>query len=889
MQPITITLDGNEVSGYAGMSILALAREAGVHIPTLCHDDHLPDIGACRLCIVEEEKSGALMAACVTPIASGMVINTRSPRVVTHRRTIVELMLASHPDACPVCDKGNRCKLRGIAAEMGLSLTQLQRVPQVATIQDVNPFIQRDLSKCVLCARCIRACQELVVEGVLDYFQRGFKSKPATFGDVPLESSDCTFCGTCVALCPTGALMERDAPYRGTTRNKVKTTCPHCGCGCSIELEIKDNRIIRSIPAETDGTGYRPLCVRGSYGYDFTHSPDRLTTPLIRRNGSLQQSDWEEALTLVADGLEKVISKHGAESVAVLGSAHCTNEEAYLLQRLARCTIGTSNVDSGSRLYSAATILGLATTIGLPQPANHVEAIEKSDVIMVVGADPTTSAPAVGYAIKRAVKGKGACLILIDPRRTRLAFFATLHLQPKPGTDIALLSALAHVIVKENLLDKEFVVRRTDNFEPLVRSVEHYTPEYAAGVTGVPAGQIVAAARFYARARQASLVHGSGITQYPTGTDCVRAIANLALLTGNALRKGGGITTLYRESNSYGVMAMGLSPHLLPGFRSATDTRARGDLETLWRVNLPDPPGLTAIEMLQGAISGKIRALYICGEDPISTFPDRQMVTEALASLEFLVVQDIFLTETAKLATVVLPGASPLEKDGTTINFEGKIRRFRRAVTPPGEGRPDWQILAEIAARMKRPLPFSHFDDIVAEMEDCVPGYQYYGGEGRDFDIQSTGTRQQPVEEAPRGFPRFSPVEYQVPAKLDDHEYPFLLLTGGVFPHHSNSIWSLKAPRLKKFLSQGYAELNPEDTHSLGLDNGDTVKITSAAGEVIAPVRSSADIPQGTVFIPCSFPDIAVNVLFRIRLDTQSKAPAFKSCRVKVQRVDSDG
>jgi len=885
LQPVTITLDGNEVSGYAGMSILALAREARVHIPTLCHDDHLPDIGACRLCIVEEENTGALLAACVTPIASGMVINTRSPRVVSHRKTIVELMLASHPDACPVCDKGNRCKLREFAAEMGISPTHFHRIPQAATIQELNPFVQRDSSKCVLCAKCIRACEELVVEGVLDYFQRGFKAKPTTFGDLPLEVSGCTFCGTCVTLCPTGALMEKDAPYRGTTRETVQTTCPFCSCGCSIELEVKDNRVVRSTPREIEGSDYRPLCIRGSYGYDFTHSPERLTMPLIRRDGDLQETSWEEALKLVADELERVKERYGPNSIAVLGSARCTNEEAYLLQRFARCTIGTNNVDSSSRLYSAATILGLATTIGLPQPANQIEAIERSDVIMVVGADPTTSAPAASYAIKRAVKSKGACLILIDPRRTKLAFFATLQLQLRPGTDIALLNALAHVIVKEDLLDKGYVVRRTDNFELFARSLEQYTPEYASGVTGVPAEQIVAAARLYAKARQASIIYGNGVTQYPTGTDCIKAIANLALLTGNAGRKGGGIISLHRESNSYGVMAMGLSPRLFPGFRSVTDKLERERLEVLWGVKLPDPLGLTALEMLQEARSGKIRALYIYGEDPMSSFPDRHLVSEALSSLELLVVQDIFLTETAKLAAAVLPGTSPAEKDGTTINFEGKIRRFRKAVAPPGESRPDWQILAEIASRMKRPLPFSRFEDIVTEMEDCMPGYQYYGGEGKEFDIQTTGNNQQPVEEAPRGFPRFWPVEYSEAPTPDDRDYPFLLLTGGTFPYASSNLWLLKAPRLRRFLSQGYAELSPEDARSLGLGNGDLAKVTSAAGTVVAPVRVSTDMPPGMVFVPCSFPEIAVNGLFHIILDTQSKTPAFKSCRVKVERV----
>lgn len=888
MQPVTITLDGTEVSGYAGMSILALAQEAGVHIPTLCHDDHLPDIGACRLCIVEEEKSGALMAACVTPIAPGMVINTRSPRVLAHRRTIVQLMLASHPDACPVCDKGNRCRLRAIAAEMGISGLEFHRIPQAAIIQEVNPFIQRDLSKCILCAKCIRACQELVVEGVLDYFQRGFKTKPTTFGDLPLDASGCTFCGACVALCPTGAITEKDFTYRGTTQTAVRTTCPYCGCGCSIELEIKDSRIMRAVPRKVEGEDYRPLCVRGSYGYDFAHSPDRLTTPLVRKNGSLEESDWDEALKLVADGLSRIINEYSPDSIAILGSARCTNEESYLLQRFARSVIGTNNLDSGGRLRNSATLLGLGTTIGLPQPANAAEMLEKSDVIMVIGADVTTSAPVVGYAIKRAVKGKGSKLILIDPRRTKLAFFATLHLQPNPGTDIALLNAIAHVILKEGLVDREFVVRRTDNFESFARALETFTPEYAAAVTAVPPEQIIAAARLYAGARKASIVYGSGVTQYADGTDCVRAIANLALLTGNTVRQGCGIVALQKENNSYGVMAMGLSPRLLPGFQGMADTGARQNFEAAWNVKLPPPVGLTAVEMLQQVKEGKIKALYIVGEDPMSSFPNRRFIIDALSSLGLLVVQDIFLTETAKLATVVLPATSFAEKDGTLINFEGKIKKFRKAVQPPGKSRPDWEILLDIAGKMGSPLTYSRFEDIVTEMEDCIPGYQYYGGEGKDFEFEIRGTisQQTPEVQAPRGFPRFSPITtYQAPPVTGD-DYPFLLLTGAAFPHPSSGSWSLKSPGLKRFSPHGFAEVHPDDASSLSLTDGDMVRIISPVGEVMAPIKISSDIPQGILFLPSSYPDIPANALFDVTLDPQSKAPAFKSCRVAIRRVE---
>jgi formate dehydrogenase alpha subunit len=433
LEMITITLNGREVSGHPGMTVLELASESGVHIPTLCNDPHLAPFGACRICLVEDERSGTLMASCVTPIASGMVVNTESPRVLERRRAIVRLMLASHPDSCLVCDKGNRCDLRRIAADASVGLLELQRISQPALIKEVNPFLERDLSKCILCAKCIRADQELVVEGVIDYIERGFKSRPATLNDTSLENSQCTFCGTCVAFCPTGALMEKDCLYRGTTTTAVATICPSCGCGCGVSVEVKDNRIVRCRPDKDSPVNRGTLCVRGSYGYDFVHSPDRLTQPLIKVDGGFKETSWDEALDLAAAGLKRTAEAHGPGSLAVIGSPKCTNEENYLLQRLVRCALGTNNIDNGTRLYSAASCQGLGWNLGSPGTTNTLENLEHSDVILVVGTDPTSSAPLVGYAIKRAVRQKGARLILVDPRVTRLSSFAHLCLKPKVG------------------------------------------------------------------------------------------------------------------------------------------------------------------------------------------------------------------------------------------------------------------------------------------------------------------------------------------------------------------------------------------------------------------------------------------------------------------------
>ncbi|MEW6034766.1 MAG: molybdopterin-dependent oxidoreductase, partial [Chloroflexota bacterium] len=640
LETITITLNGVEVSGHPGMTVLELARESGVHIPTLCHHPHLAPIGACRICLVEEEKSRALLASCVTPIAPGMMINTASPRVLERRKTIVRLMLASHPDSCMVCDKGNRCELRKVAADMGVGLIELDRIPQLATIEEVNPFIERDHSRCILCAKCIRADQELVVEGAIDYLNRGFCSKPATLGDLPLEKSECTFCGTCVAVCPTGALMEKVKPYRGAVATTVATVCPFCGCGCAIYLDVKGGSVVRSGPRENSSVNGPALCVRGSYGCDFIHSPERLTTPMVRVDGELKAASWEQALSLAARELLRIREAYGPGSMAILGSSKCTNEENYLLQKLARTVLGTNNIDNGSRLYGGPS--HARTTPGVPGTVNAVEDIERSDVILVVGSDPTVSAPLIGYAIKRAVRQRGAKLLLVEPRGTRLTRFAHLWLRARPGTDVCLINGLARAAIEEGLSGRESASSGVQGFDTYKENLRKYTGQHVTKVTGVRAEDIRAAGQLLARARHASVVFGSGITQQAQGADAVLALLNLATLTSNR----GRVCALLKENNARGACDMGALPDLLPGYQSMTDTQARKGFEGHWGVTLPSQPGLTAVEMVQRAKEGSIKAMYVVGENPALSFPHLSLVREALASLEFLVVQDMFLTET---------------------------------------------------------------------------------------------------------------------------------------------------------------------------------------------------------------------------------------------------
>jgi predicted molibdopterin-dependent oxidoreductase YjgC len=608
-------------------------------------------------------------------------------------------------------------------------------------------------------------------------------------------------------------------------------------------------------------------------------------------NGNMEEKSWDEALKQVAVEFGRIKNEYGPDSIAILGSARCTNEESYLLQRFARCVIGTNNVDAGNRLYNAATLAGLSVSLGFSDSLHFLSTLEKSDVIMLIGADPTSSAPAVSYVIKRAVKYKGSRLILIDPRRIKLSSFADLHLQLRPETDIALLNALAQVIAKENLLDKEFVTRRTDNFSALIKVLEPYSPEYAESITGVLGEQIVAVARLYARARQASIVYGNGITQYSTGTDSVKALANLSMLTGNTGRKGGGIVALQRESNSRGAVDMGLLPDFLPGFHNVTDAKARGKFEALWNVNLTTKPGLTALEMVEQAKLGKIKCLYIVGEDPVSSFPGSHVVRDALASVEFLVVQDLFLTETAKLANVVLPAASFAEKDGSFTNFEGKINRIRKAIKPVGKSRSDWEIILDIADKMKSSFSYSCLEDVMGEIEESVPGYEGYTDSTRRYQVDEgvTGARQLQGGQVLRGFARFWPVEYKAPSGIEHKGYPFTLLTGSTFPHIGTGTRSLRAPRLREFSPSGFVEVSAVDAKKLVLQNGDKVRVSSRTGEIIAPVRISNGLSQGTIFIPSTFPEILVNELFEITMDLQSKTPTSKVCHVKIERIDAHG
>lgn len=893
MEAITIVLNGIEVSGFPGTTILDLARESGVYIPTLCDDPNLAPVGACRLCLVEDERNGALLASCVAPIAPGMVIKTDSPKVVEHRRRILKLILASHPDACLVCDKGNRCELRKLAAEMGIGLVEYQKIPQPDVIEDVNPFIERDLSKCIMCGKCIRADQEMVVEGAIDYINRGTAVRPATLNDVPLEKSECTFCGTCVAICPTGALMEKARVYTGTAPVTVTTVCPYCGCGCTLCLGVKDGKVVYSRPPSDGPVNRGTLCVLGSYGYDFIHSPDRLRTPLIKKDNKFRDATWDEALRYVAAEFNRIKETHGADALAAFGSPRCTNEENYLLQRFARGVLGTNNIDNGSRLYSAASRIGLGTSIGYAGTTGTMDSLEKSQVIMVIGADPEISAPAVAYAIKRLARQKRAGLIVIDPRRTALVQFANIWLRPRPGTDIALLHGMAKVIIDEKKLDAEFVTRMTDNFAEWVDSLKKYTPQYVQEMTGVPARDLTKAARFLAGAGQASLVFGDGITQQVNGAGAVSAIANLAMLTGNAGRWGG-IFALQRENNALGACDMGTLPDFLPGYHNIDDAQDRKKFEERWRCALPVRAGLTALEMIGAARTGTVKGMFIMGENPAASFPQTSVIKEALTALDFLVVMDIFLTETAQLASVVLPAASFAEKDGTFTNFEGVVQRVRKAIGPVGESLPDGEIILRLAATMNSKMPYRSPQDVLNEIEEMVPFYHQVARVETDaVDLDwaeeeniSRGSRRLHKGPFPSGFGRFSSVDYVPPP--ENAGYSLTLMIGSGRYRFGSGSRSSHSSRLSRFSPEACLEISSASAKERGIQEGDRVKIISSQAEVVSVARISDTLPKGILYMPMSISRNPALELFNVFLDHQAKAPALKTCPVRLERIADD-
>lgn len=850
MDAIAITLNGTPVSGRPGMTILELAQEVGVKIPTLCHEPSLKPVGACRICLVEEEKSGRLLASCVTPIISGMVINTESTTVIENRKVIVKLMMASHPESCLLCDKGNRCLLRKIAADLGIGTVNYYPMPHFIGTRELNPFIQRDLSKCILCGKCIRADQELVVVGALDYMHRGFDARPATVFDSPLETSECTFCGTCVTVCPTGALFERGKRHLSTIGIRTPSVCAYCGCGCNIHLEAHENQLVSVHPRGVQDLNGRTLCVKGHYGFDYIHHPDRLRSPLVRKDGSLTEVEWDEALDYVADGLRRCHTAYGPEGMAFFGSSKCTNEENYLFQKMARVIFGTNNVDNGARILSGPSL----DVLPFGAMTNPLKDLESSDVILVLGSNPSASHPVAGYWIKRAVRNKGARLIVVDPKRTDLAFMASVWVPIRFGMDRMLLHAILKALIDSGAADRNTLLHGIDGLSDLKESLAHLNRSTIEERTGCPSSLLDTIIDILVQARLPAIVYGHGITRQGDAQETIRALVNLALVMGSVGEDGGGIYPLDKENNGQGAWDMGSMPDCLPGHQPLDDATVVQKVAARWKGTIPGKVGLTAVEMIQQAEVGRMKAIYVMGENPIRAFPDGPTVQRALSSLDFLVVQDLFLTETAAVAHAVLPACSFAEKSGSFTNIERRVQYIQKSIEPLAQSVPDWRILCSLARRLGYPMDYDSVESILNEIKTVVP---QYGGITPE-NLKKGGVFQPCPEGDSRGEARLTISGWGAkrlrlfPARLNaksrEEVEGFALLRGSSLYHFLGGTRSTRSPRLSAMKGGGFLEMNPDDAQGLGIADGDMVKVFNARAQVPMILKLNGSLPRRTVF-----------------------------------------
>ena len=896
MSLINIIIDDIKVKVKEGITILDAAKKVGIKIPTLCVMSELGFTpGSCRICVVEVVGVPALVASCAYPVKEGLNIYTNNKRVARVRKMTLELLLANHPLDCMTCEKSGSCILEDLAYDLGIKKSRFEQNKKEITIDSNNPFIVRELDKCLLCGRCVEICNEIQQSNILDFGYRGTKTKIIVDVGVDLKNSNCVFCGQCVAVCPVGALVDKEAQGKGRTWEftKVKTTCNYCGVGCNFDFNIKDGKIVKVTSNPESVVNGINLCVKGRFGYDYIHSKDRLTTPLIKRNGKFEKASWEEAYHLISSRFTQIKKESGSDSLAVLSSAKCSNEENYLLMKFSRAVLGTNNLDHCARLCHSATVAGLTQAFGSGAMTNSIEEIANASVIYLTGSNTTENHPIIALEIKKAVTKNGAQLIVADPREIELVKYATLWLRQRPGTDVALFNGLMNVIISEGLEDKEFISERTEGYEELKNTVLKYPPEVVEKITGVPADYIRKAARIYAAAPTVSLIYSMGITQHTTGTDNVLSTANISMLTGNVGKESSGVNPLRGQSNVQGACDMGALPDVYSGYQKVIDPQIREKFSKAWGVELSDKVGLTVIEILNAAYEGEIKGLFVMAENPAMSDPDLNHAIEALKKVEFLVVSDIFMSETAELADVVLPGVSIAEKDGTITNTERRVQRIRKAVEPVGESKPEWQMICELAEEMGYNMSYNNPGEIMEEIAQLTP---IYGGmcynrldngglQWPCLDINHLGTKYLHKDKFSRGKGKFTAVEFKAAAELPDEEYPLLLTTGRVLYHFHTGTVTRRSKGLNEIYPDALVEISPHDAEELKIKNGEFVEVTSRRGKIKAKAKVTEKSGRGEVFISFHFKEAAVNLLTNAALDPIAKIPEYKVCAVKVKKV----
>ena len=891
----SVTIDGKVYEAEEGATLMQIARREKLPVASLCYSDHLQPYGSCRLCMVQVEGQRALSAACTTPVRDGMAVSTSTPDIRRIRRTLLELYASE--DTGGYRPGGNDAarggELQALAGEYGADPARFRGESYAlrdGPSDDTSPYFSFDPSLCILCARCVRACDEVQGQNVLHLEGRGFFSSvvpgPGSFG-----ASACVTCGACVKECPTGALADKSVLAYGPPDRSVRTTCTYCGVGCQFEVQMAGERMVRMYPADDSPVNAGHACVKGRYAFDYVNHPDRLTRPLIREGsepGRFREATWEEAVDLIASRFKDLLGSDGPDAVACISSSRGTNEENYLMQKFSRVCLGNNHIDNCARVCHSSTVAGMQEVIGTGAATNSLADIDAARLIMIVGCNPTEGHPVTGAKIKRAAR-HGTRLIVIDPRKIELARYADVHLQLRPGTNVAVLNGLAHVIIEEGLADERFVAGRTENYEAYRETVASYTPERVEEISGVPAHLLREAARLYASSGASMACHGLGVTEHRTGSYGVMALANLAILTGNIGRPGTGINPLRGQNNVQGSCDVGALPNVLTAYQKPTDPEVRARFEAAWHSPLPQAPGWKIPEMWEAALAGKLHAMWILGYDAAQTDPNTHLVRQALANLDFLVVSDLFMSETARLAHVVLPAAGALEKDGTFTNGERRVQRVRKVVEPPGEARADWEAISAVAAGMDSPLSYSNASEIMDEIAQLTPpmagiSFERLEGKGLQWpvlDKSDPGTPILHTEVFPRGRARFAPVEYLPPGEEPDDQYPLVLVTGRVLQHY-NAGTMTRRTRLAQVVDRDYLEIHPDDAWRYDLVDGGPVLVRSRRDSVHLTVQVTERVARGTVFTSFHFPENAVNALLSSSSDLITRCPEYKVLAVSV-------